>query len=163
MQVLENFLIRPKHRSLVIGDRVLLTKGFDEALCFPQAVAGHAWEQVMLDLVVESSIPEIRHEVPFHIASRDDLAVQEAQVALFVYYGHPLMIGGKDRPQVQTGEQPMHRYEQHRLPDSQEKAQDVEVSRKVKRHEGHFNGVIFLFLEDQEANAGGLQAERNQR
>jgi hypothetical protein len=163
MQVLENFLVRPKHTRLVIGNSMLLTKGFDEALCFLQAVSGHAWEQVMLDLVVQSSIPEIRHGVPFHIASRYDLAVQEAQVALFAYHGHPLMIGSKDRSQVQTREQLMHHHEQDGLPDSQEEEQQAQVSPKVKHHECHFNGVILLFLEDQEAKTGGLQAERNQR
>jgi hypothetical protein len=84
MQVLEDLPVRPQHRSPVIGDRVLLTKGFDEALCFSQTIAGHAWEEMVLDLVVESSIPEVRHGMRFHIARSHHLAVQEAQVALFV-------------------------------------------------------------------------------
>jgi len=63
MQVLEDLPVRPQHRSLVIGDRVLLT----EALCFSQAVARHAWEEMVLNLVVESSIPEVCHGMRFHI------------------------------------------------------------------------------------------------
>ena len=163
MQVLEDLPVRAEHGRLVIGNRVLLTKGFDKALCFPQAVSGHAWEEMMLDLVVESSIPEVRHRMRFHIASRHHLAVQEAQIALFVQHRHAFMIGSEDRPQVQTRKQLMHQHEHYRLPDSQEKEQDAKVCSKVQQHEYHFYGVILLFLEDQEADTGSLQAERQER
>ena len=57
----------------------------------------------------------------------------------------------------------MHQQKYHCLPDSQEKEQDAQVCPEVQHHEGHFNGVIVLLLEDQEAKTGSLQAERNQR
>ena len=75
MQVLEDFSVGLQDARFVIGNSMLLTKGFDEALCFLQAVSGHAWEEMMLNLVVESSIPEVRHRMGFHVASRHDLAV----------------------------------------------------------------------------------------
>src|SRR5947209_10467385 len=111
MQVVEDFLVRLQHTRLVIGKSMLLAEGFDEALCFSQSIAGHTWEQVMLDLVVESSIPEIRKGVRFHIASRHYLAVQEAHGAILVQHRHAFVIWSEDRTQVQAREPLMHQHE----------------------------------------------------
>ena len=84
MQVLEDFLVRLKYTCLIVGNSTFITEGFNETLCFSQAGAGHTRKQVMLDLVVESSIPKVGQRVGFHIASCHYLAVQEAHVALLV-------------------------------------------------------------------------------
>ena len=52
MQVVQNCLIRLQAARLTIGDRACLAEGFDDVLCFSQVVAGHTWEQMMLDLIV---------------------------------------------------------------------------------------------------------------
>jgi hypothetical protein len=57
-----------KYARFVIGDGVLLTVGFDDVLRFFQSVPGHGREQMMLDLVVQPTIPEVGQGVSFDIA-----------------------------------------------------------------------------------------------
>lgn len=44
MQVVEDFLVGAQHTRLIIGNSMLMAEGFDEALRFWQARAGHTWE-----------------------------------------------------------------------------------------------------------------------
>lgn len=68
MQIAQNFPVRLKHTRLVIGNGMLLAVGFDDVLRFFQSVPGHGREQMMLDLVVQPTIPEVSQGVSFDVA-----------------------------------------------------------------------------------------------
>ena len=84
MQAVQDFPVGFQHTRLVIGDGVLLAEGFDDLLRFSQSVPGHGWEEVMLDLVVQTAIPEIGEGAGFDIAGSKHLLAQEVQGAVFV-------------------------------------------------------------------------------
>jgi hypothetical protein len=84
VKVLQDFPVRSKHAGLVIGDGMGLAEGFDDFLRFSQFVPGHVREQVMLDLVVESAVPEVGKRVGFHVSGGEHLAAQKVQSAVLV-------------------------------------------------------------------------------
>ncbi len=59
MEEVQNFLVGLKRICLAIGDGVLLAESLDDRLCFSQFVPEHRWEQMMLDLVIQPTIPEV--------------------------------------------------------------------------------------------------------
>ena len=68
MQMPKNFPIGLKNARLMIGDGALLTEGFDVLLRFFQFISGNRWEQVMLNLVIQSTVPEVSEGVSLDIA-----------------------------------------------------------------------------------------------
>jgi len=66
--MLKNFPVGLKKARLMIGDGTLLTEGFDNPLRFFQSISGNRWEQVMLNLVIQSTVPEVSEGVSPDIA-----------------------------------------------------------------------------------------------
>ena len=92
VQALKDFPVGLKHARLVIGNRALLAEGFDEKLRFSQSVPGHSREEVMLDLVVQTAIPEIGEGAGFDIAGSEHLLAQEVQLAVFIQNRHAFVV-----------------------------------------------------------------------
>ena len=59
VEEVQNFLVGLKRICLAIGGGVLLAESLDDRLCFSQFVPEHRWEQMMLDLVIQPTIPEV--------------------------------------------------------------------------------------------------------
>ena len=72
---------------------MFLAKCFDDAMGLFQVFARHAGEQMMLDLIIESSIPEVIEGTRRHISGRYHLAAQEIHLCLFLQNGHTLVVG----------------------------------------------------------------------
>ncbi len=69
MQVLENLPVGLEHAGLVVGDTVILAEASDDRLRFSQLVAGQPREQVMFDLVVETTVTEVGDRVGYDVAA----------------------------------------------------------------------------------------------
>ena len=68
MQMPKNFPVGLKNTRLMIGDGALLTEGFDVLLRFFQFISGNRREKVMLNLIIQSPIPEASEGVSPDIA-----------------------------------------------------------------------------------------------
>jgi len=79
---------------------MLLAEGLDKRLCLSQFVPGHGWEQMMLDLIVQSAIPEVDQGRALDIAGCKHLLAEKVRWAMLVHDGHPFMVGGTDRTKV---------------------------------------------------------------
>jgi hypothetical protein len=73
MKVLQEFPVGLQQPSLVIGDEMRVTERFDDRLRFSQFVAWDLREQVMLDLVVQTTVPEVGKGVGFDVSSGENL------------------------------------------------------------------------------------------
>lgn len=102
-----------------VGDIALLAKLFDKHLRGTQIFAGHSGKEMMLDLIVETTVPEIGEDAATNIARGQDLALEEAEFALFFHNWHAFMIGGKGRSQDKARNCLIDGEEQQRLPDPQ--------------------------------------------
>ncbi len=95
---------------------MFFAEGLDERPCLSQFVPGHGWEQMMLDLIVQSAIPEVDQGRTLDIAGRKHLLAEEVRWAGLVHDGHPFMVGGTDRTEVQAKKRVMDDDEQKNLP-----------------------------------------------
>ena len=86
---------------------MLLAEGLDHRPCLSQFVPGHRWEQMMLDLIVQSAIPKVDQGRTLDIAGRKHLQAEEVLWAVLVHHQHPFMVGGTDRTEVQPEERVM--------------------------------------------------------
>lgn len=68
MQMLKDFPVGLRNARLMIGDGALLTEGLDDLLRFFQFIPGNGRKQVMLDLVIQSTVPEVSERVSLDIA-----------------------------------------------------------------------------------------------
>ena len=59
----KDFPVGLKEARFMIGDGALLTKGFDNLLRFFQFISGNSREQMMLNLVIQSAVPEVSEGV----------------------------------------------------------------------------------------------------
>ena len=98
---------------------MFFAEGLDERPCLSQFVPGHGWEQMMLDLIVQSAIPEVDQGRTLDIAGRKHLLAEEVRWAGLVHDGHPFMVGGTDRTEVQAKKRVMDDDEQKNLPGAQ--------------------------------------------
>ena len=96
MQVLQNLSKGLKHSCLMIRDIMFLTKGLYNLLRLFQFVAWHTWEEVMLNLIVQSAVPEIGNGMGVNVAGSEYLALQKAHFALLVQNRHAFVIWCKD-------------------------------------------------------------------
>ena len=69
MQVLEDLFVGLEHAGLVVGDTVIPAEVSDDRLRFSELVAGHSREEVVFDLVVEASVPEVGDWVGCDVAA----------------------------------------------------------------------------------------------
>ena len=70
MQVLQDLFVGLEHACLVVGDIVIPAEASDDRLRFWQLVAGQPREQMMFDLVVETSVTEVGDRVGDDVATR---------------------------------------------------------------------------------------------
>ena len=70
MQVLEDLFVGLEHPGLMVGDGVLAAEAPDDRLRLSQLVAGQPREQVVFDLVVEATVPEVGDWVGYDVATR---------------------------------------------------------------------------------------------
>ena len=68
MQMPKNFPVGLKNARLMIGDGALLTESFDALLRFFQFISGNRRKKVMLNLVIQSTVPEVSERVSLDIA-----------------------------------------------------------------------------------------------
>src|SRR5215212_1588427 len=73
MKVLQEFPVGLQQSSLVIGDGTRVAERFDDRLRFSQFVARDLREQVMLDLVVQTTVPEVGKGVGFDVSGGENL------------------------------------------------------------------------------------------
>ena len=73
MKVLQEFPVGLHQPSLVIGDEMRVTERFDDRLRFSQFVAWDLREQVMLDLVVQTTVPEVGKGMGLDISGGENL------------------------------------------------------------------------------------------
>src|SRR5829696_7599465 len=104
MQVLQDFPIGSEHPGLVISDRVSATEVFDDWLRFAQLVPGESREQVVFDLVVEATVPEVGDRVGEDVPAGQYLPVQEIHLTILFQNGHCFVVGREDRDHVHTEE-----------------------------------------------------------
>ena len=105
MQVVKDLPVGPKNARLVVGDVELPAEVFDYRLHLFKLVAGHTWEEVVFDLVVEASVPEVGDRVCHDVAAGQYLAVEEVYLAVLIQKRHGLVVGREDRDHEQA-EQP---------------------------------------------------------
>ena len=73
MKVLQEFPVGLQQPSLIIGDGTRVAERFDDRLRFSQFVARDLREQVMLDLVVQTTVPEVGKGVGFDVSGGEHL------------------------------------------------------------------------------------------
>src|SRR5215217_8476493 len=115
VQVLEDLAIGPEHAGLVVADAVLAAELPDDRLRLSQLVPGHAGEEVVFDLIVEATVPEVRDRVGAHVAARQHLAAQEVYLAVLLEHRHCLVVWREDRDHEHTVEPAVNGDEHHRL------------------------------------------------
>ena len=79
-----------------------LAESFYYLSCFSQLVAGHQREQMVLNLIVQATVPEVSNGARFDVAGGEHLRAQEVQGVIFIKNQHPFMIGGEDQTIVQA-------------------------------------------------------------
>lgn len=77
MQILKDFLVGLQEARLVIGNVMVLAESPGDVLRFFQLIPGDGREKVMLDLIVETPIPEIGEGVRPDIARTEHLLMQK--------------------------------------------------------------------------------------
>ena len=54
---------------------MFLAERSDKTLCFFELVLRHTWEEMMLNLIIETSVPEIGQRMSMHVASSDHMTM----------------------------------------------------------------------------------------
>ena len=111
------------------------TKGFDNFPSLTEVIPGHCSEEVVLDLIVEATIPEIDKRVGLYVVSGKDLVVQVAQGVVLVWNEHPFVVRGKYQAKVQAKKQLMDQGKGQNLPRAEDIEQKSEVQAKVEYHQ----------------------------
>ncbi len=81
---------------------MLLAESLDNFSSLPQVVPGHHWKQVVLNLMIQSTVPKIDNEARFDIPSGKYLGVQKVHGIIFINGQHPLVVGGEDHTVVKA-------------------------------------------------------------
>jgi len=82
MQVLEDLSVGLEHAGLVVGDGVITAEALDDRLRLLELVAGQPREEVVFDLVVEATVPEVGDGVGYYVAAGQHLSAQEVHLAV---------------------------------------------------------------------------------
>ncbi len=163
MEEVQNFLVGLQHTGLAIGNGVLLAEGLDQGPCLSQSVPGHGREQMMLDLIVQSAIPEVDQGRALDIAGRKHLPTEEVRWAGLVHDGHPFMVGGTDRTEVQTEKRVMDDDEQKNLPGAQPPEQQANVESVVEGQQQRLSQDVLCLLAAQEEDAQDQERNRGEQ
>ena len=81
---------------------MLLAETLDNFSSFPQVVPGHHWKQVVLNLMIQATVPKVGNEARFNIAGGKHLGVQKIHGIIFIDGQHPLVVGGEDNTVVEA-------------------------------------------------------------
>ncbi len=160
--MLQDLSVGLEHAGLVVGDGVIPAELPDDRLRFSQLVAGQPREQVVFDLVVEAAVPEVRDRMGQDVAARQDLPVQEVQLAVPAQNGHGLVVRCKDRDHVRAEEPAMDGDEEHRLQRFQYREKQTEVQREVRADGEGFDPRTLRPLRGEELDAAAEHADRLQ-
>ena len=162
MEKVQYLLVRLEHTGLAIGDRMLLAESLDERLCPSQVVPGHGWEQMMLDLIVQSAIPKVDQRRTLDVAGRKHLLTEEIRRAVLVHNRHPFMVGGADRTEVQPKERVMDDDEQEHLPEAQPPEQQANVESVMEGQQQRLGQDVLCFLPAQEEDTQDQERHRGE-
>ena len=77
VQILQYLSLRLNNACFVIRDRILPAEGSDDLLSFLQVMPGHAGEQMVLYLVVQSTVQEVVYMTRLYIPGGENLPSQE--------------------------------------------------------------------------------------
>lgn len=159
IQVGQDFAVRAEDAGLIIRDAMRFAELANDRLGGAQAVARNGGEEVMLNLVVETAVPEVGDRVRFDIASRDYLTSQEVEGGLFLQHRHAFMVGGKNGAEVEARETLVNQHEYYGLPDAETEKDNAKVADVVSHKQGRFGGAIFTFMLEEEADAHALHVD----
>lgn len=117
------------------------TVGSDDLLRLFQIVPGHAWEEMMLNLVIQSTVHVVIKRVGCDITSGKNLAPQEFHLGAFFQDGHTFVIGSKGRTQVETKEHLIDKDKDYPLPEIKmgEEEDQAKVEDIVENYKDHFS------------------------
>src|SRR5262245_54930174 len=102
MEELQDLDVGLQRATLSIGYGTLLAERSHDSLRPLQLVPRHAGEQVVLDLVVQSAVPEVGERVSLNVATGQDLAPHEVELAVAVQSRHPFVVGREHGAEVQA-------------------------------------------------------------
>jgi hypothetical protein len=89
--------------GLQVGHAQILAAAADHAPVPAQVRAGHAGEQVVLDLMVQAAGRDAGEPPATHVAGGEHLPAQEVGAVLAGEDGHALVTGGEDRSEADAG------------------------------------------------------------
>ena len=98
VQVSQHLRVGADQGGFEVGKVVTQAVGPDEWLSPTQRGAGHAGEQVVLDLVVQTAHGQIDPSSAADVARGEHLAAEEVQLVTVARRGIPLWAGAKEQP-----------------------------------------------------------------
>ena len=75
---------------------MLLAESLDDFPSFAKVVPGHQWKQMVLYLIIQSTVPEVGNETRFNISGGEHLSSQKVQGLIFIQNQHSFVIGSED-------------------------------------------------------------------
>ena len=96
MEEAEYFFVGLPHPSLVIVYTPFPAERPHDQLGLLMVVARQVGEQVVLDLVLQSAVPEVGNETRFNISGGEHLSSQKVQGLIFIQNQHSFVIGSED-------------------------------------------------------------------
>lgn len=135
----EDFHIRPDNARLVVRDAIGNTELFHHSLRVPEIMPRHRREQVMFDLVVETSVPHVRQDIATDVPGSQDLLAEEVHLRRFIEHRHALVVRSEDRPKVQSPEQLMDSYEEESMHPRENGEEETKVQDKMTPEEHLIN------------------------
>src|SRR5215208_3012340 len=160
--MLQDFFVGLEHAGLVVDDTVIPAETSDDRLRLSQLVAGQPREQVVFDLVVEATVPEVGNRVGCDVAAGQYLPTQEVHLAVAFQEGHGFVVGGEDRDHVGAEEPAMDGDEEQSLQRFQHRKQQSEIQREVCADRQGFHQRTLRLLRGEELDAAAEHADRLQ-
>jgi hypothetical protein len=81
---------------------MLLAERPDDLLSFFQLIAGNLWKEMVLDLIVEPTEPEISEGMGLNILRGEDLLMEKVQPVVLIQDLHSHVIWGERRNEEQA-------------------------------------------------------------
>ena len=148
----------------MIGDTVLGAEGPDQGPGILQPIAGHVGKEVVLNLIVQPAVHVIDNRVGNDVPGRQYLLPQVIEPGIRRQDRHSLVVGSKNRAQMQSKQSPMNRDEQDPVPEGQERENQREIGSHCGCHDNGFQDRIPHPLQPrQEGDAGEQQAVRREQ
>lgn len=136
MEAGEGLPVGVDQAGLQVADPELLAVPPDDDLGPAQVRAGHAREEVVLDLVVETAQHDVRETASAHVAGGQNLAPQEVGPLVTSQNRHALVVRGEDRAEVDAEEALVDEEKHDRFARRQNQEQRAEVGGEVRGEQG---------------------------